>query len=847
MLSHFLSESSPTRGVLESLQMGDLKGAAIAADITTFDGLWEYYRSAVTVFFMFVLFYSPIYLTYQVLLSISNKIVYGDARGDPVETEYDSTESCAVPSEEKIALRTKRLPFGTFTKSAIATAIFALICSKEPLVWRAAAADIFGAYYEYARTEINPVYFMVVVASVVHYGTLWFLSIPCLMCPFVPTLSKTKIQTHKAAASWRDWVWVGGALIANAIFIQGPLAFGIYTYIKMFNIPVEWSEVFSLESALPRLYCCMAIDDAVHFWGHYFFHTRMYWYKTVHKHHHSYPNPFGLEAEFAHPIETLTLGSGFFLAAHVNVNHFIFIFAWMYVRVCQTTDVHMGYSAPVFPWRYIIPFWGGVEHHDFHHRYFTANYAPCFEWWDRCMATDIPYEKFRVKEALRKAENRLKKQELAKYGTVIPWLSPAVITKDKLAAAGKVQGTAGDDNTSSASTKSASSASETEKMQTKIAQADYASAYAGEQRMLAPKSCAITGGAGLVGRELLRMLAVRGCKKIVVLDVAKEPDWFASEAAGVEKVYQQVDITSPTAVSDLAAAFEGLECVLHLAALVGPYFRHEEYTKVNIDGAKAVLKACEKAKVKALVDVTSPSTRMDGYSMEGLDEEDMTRVQKSMSSYTHEYARTKAVGEKIILDAHGKSSVKTCAVGPHQVYGDEDQLFMPKILKSMKRLRQFGADPMVISFTHVSNIAHGTLLAARALLDDSEKVGGEFFIVTDGLASSFWNRIDEAREVTYGESVPSFFHKMYVPKKFMLLLASVVDFITYYGVLFASCGNRDKAVKSSTLTPFAVNMLQIHRYLDTSKAKHVLGYLPLVDGNEAWPKACKAVYKRLGL
>jgi methylsterol monooxygenase len=42
-------------------------------------------------------------------------------------------------------------------------------------------------------------------------------------------------------------------------------------------------------------------------------HRFMHWppfYKKVHKVHHEYAAPFGIAAEYAHPIETMILGLG---------------------------------------------------------------------------------------------------------------------------------------------------------------------------------------------------------------------------------------------------------------------------------------------------------------------------------------------------------------------------------------------------------------------------------------------------------------------------------------------------------------------------------------------------------
>jgi hypothetical protein len=57
------------------------------------------------------------------------------------------------------------------------------------------------------------------------------------------------------------------------------------------------------------------------------------------------------------------------------------------MRILQTIDTHSGYD---FPWSVhnIIPFWGGAEHHDYHHMNRGANYASSFRWLDRTFGID---------------------------------------------------------------------------------------------------------------------------------------------------------------------------------------------------------------------------------------------------------------------------------------------------------------------------------------------------------------------------------------------------------------------------------------------------------------------------
>ena len=50
-------------------------------------------------------------------------------------------------------------------------------------------------------------------------------------------------------------------------------------------------------------------EDAFHYWAHRAMHYGPL-YKHIHKIHHEYVAPFGLAAEYAHPLEVLILGLG---------------------------------------------------------------------------------------------------------------------------------------------------------------------------------------------------------------------------------------------------------------------------------------------------------------------------------------------------------------------------------------------------------------------------------------------------------------------------------------------------------------------------------------------------------
>lgn len=139
-------------------------------------------------------------------------------------------------------------------------------------------------------------------------------------------------------------------------------------------VPYDYASMPSWYSMLPRMLFCLMCEDTWHYWAHRLLHHKSL-YGPIHKLHHQFNVPFGLAAEYAHPIETLTLGVGFFLPLPFVCNHLFVFWCWLAVRMVQTTDVHSGFD---FPWLnplYLLPFYGGVRFHDFHHSYFNANYV----------------------------------------------------------------------------------------------------------------------------------------------------------------------------------------------------------------------------------------------------------------------------------------------------------------------------------------------------------------------------------------------------------------------------------------------------------------------------------------
>lgn len=166
------------------------------------------------------------------------------------------------------------------------------------------------------------------------------------------------------------------------------------------------------------------------------------------------------------------------------------------------------------------------------------------------------------------------------------------------------------------------------------------------------KVCLVTGGSGFVGQRLVEMLVERGADRVVSFDISPKPK-DALESSKIQ--YVQGDLTNLLGFSAVCA---GVDCVYHIAALVGPYHPKDAYRKVNYEGTLNVIEACKLNGIKKIVMSSSPSTRFPypDPNIEGLTEDQLIVINKGDYTpvFLQPYAETKALGEKAVRDACGK-------------------------------------------------------------------------------------------------------------------------------------------------------------------------------------------------
>lgn len=237
-----------------------------------------------------------------------------------------------------------------------------------------------------------------VLHEVVYFGRC----LPWVLIDNMKMFHKYKLQPGKAPSAAEQWECTKLVLLSHftvelpQIWLFHPMCvyFGLMTSVP-FPSPLRMAGQIAL---------FFVMEDAFHYWAHRGLHYGPF-YKHIHKLHHKYSAPFGLAAEYAHPLEVMilglgTVGSPILYCAVMKDLHLVTMYTWIILRLFQAIDAHSGYD---FPWSLnkIIPFWSGADHHDFHHEKFVNCYSTSFRWWDHYMGTDKSYTAHRSKKTAR--------------------------------------------------------------------------------------------------------------------------------------------------------------------------------------------------------------------------------------------------------------------------------------------------------------------------------------------------------------------------------------------------------------------------------------------------------------
>ncbi|KAJ2781031.1 C-4 sterol methyl oxidase [Coemansia javaensis] len=242
-----------------------------------------------------------------------------------------------------------------------------------------------------------------IAAFAVHQTVYYGRYLPYLACDYIPAMQRYRLQPGREASRAQWWRCVRSLLLSQ-VLVQLPM--------MLLFLPAARLAGLDCGARLPpwprvvlQVGVFFVIEDFYHYWAHRLLH-RGALYRRIHKVHHEYSAPFGIAAEYAHPLETAVLGQGT-IAGPLVFNclvgrvHIATMLVWIAARLCQTVEAHCGYDFPWAAGRW-LPFWAGAAHHDYHHMAFVDNFASTFSWWDRVFGTDRRYRAYEARRRRRR-------------------------------------------------------------------------------------------------------------------------------------------------------------------------------------------------------------------------------------------------------------------------------------------------------------------------------------------------------------------------------------------------------------------------------------------------------------
>lgn len=240
----------------------------------------------------------------------------------------------------------------------------------------------------------------------------------------------------------------------------------------------------------------------------------------------------------------------------------------------------------------------------------------------------------------------------------------------------------------------------------------------------------VTGGTGFLGRHVVWRLAELGHQ---VTFTGRQHDKAQEVIEGSVSLVSFVEmehgaVGSKHALTQLA---QGMQAVVHCAALSSPWGAADDFYKANVKSAEEVITACEINAIKRLVHISTPSLYFDFSDRLNVREDDQ------LPKPVNEYARTKAQAELLLTQARIPEIV---ILRPRALFGPCDDTLMPRLLRVIEN----GAVPLMrggqslLDITYIDNAVEAIILSLFKPLPRKLSIynvtNGEPYVLNDLLA-----------------------------------------------------------------------------------------------------------------
>ena len=313
--------------------------------------------------------------------------------------------------------------------------------------------------------------------------------------------------------------------------------------------------------------------------------------------------------------------------------------------------------------------------------------------------------------------------------------------------------------------------------------------------------CLVTGGAGMLGYEIVQQLLKEG-NYVRVLDIN------AVDIEGAETIIG--DIRNKEVVNK---ACKNIDTVFQTAAAVwNPELTKEVYDMVNILGNRNVIEACFNNKVSRLVYTSTLDVVVDGKNPIIYGDESLPYPKKLPKDH---YSRTKIIAEQESIAANGINGLLTCALRPVGMYGPRDKYHIANIIDVAKSKIKLGNGTACFSHVYSENAAYAHILAAKHLHSESPVPGEAYFIADHQPANNLFLFMEP------------FLKALNLPVPSKSIPYKMAYFLAFFAEIF---------VPKTNFNRFAVIQTCVDHTFISDKAERDFGYRPIVSKKEAFQK-----------
>ena len=320
-----------------------------------------------------------------------------------------------------------------------------------------------------------------------------------------------------------------------------------------------------------------------------------------------------------------------------------------------------------------------------------------------------------------------------------------------------------------------------------------------------PSRVFITGASGFIGRALARYCREQGAT-VSGIDFKADPQWGV--IAG--------DLTQPSGWSQ---QLQGVDLVIHTAAVVSNTASMDMAWRINVQGTADLLKACAGSGVKRFLQLSSVAAY-------GFDFVHTVTEDQPLRPMGNTYVDTKIASEHAVLACHAGGAMDCTIVRPGDVYGPGSRpwVILPLEMMQAGKFLLPAHGQGLFSPVYIDDLVEGTMLAATKAAGR-----GHIFNISGGIAPTCLEFFSHHARMS-GSGRPRA-----MGTGAARLLAQTVGGLTR---LFGG---------SSELGSGAVDMLSRKAGYSIDKAASLLGYQPAItldegmQRTEQWARAMQLV------